>query len=150
MNPESAEHLRRSRLQDAETILSTHPGVRNAAVVLMEDYGARDARLIAYAVPDDDYLGRVLAGGEAERKRVQTWRKTFDLSQFGKQASLSSPGFNTAGWNSSYTRRPIPAEHMREWVELTVQELRAFHPQEILEVGCGTGLLLLRLARECK
>ena len=65
MNPESAEHLRRSRLQDAETILSTHPGVRNAAVVLMEDYGARDARLIAYAVPDDDYLGRVLAGGEA-------------------------------------------------------------------------------------
>jgi ubiquinone/menaquinone biosynthesis C-methylase UbiE len=150
MNPESAEHLRRSRRQDAETILSTHPGILDAVVVVLEDEGTGDARLVAYAVPDDDYIGRVFAGGEAERKRVQTWRKTFDLSQFGKQASLSNPGFNTAGWNSSYTRQPIPAEHMREWVELTVQELRAFHPQEILEVGCGTGLLLLRLARECK
>lgn len=150
MSPEYAEHLRRSRQQDAETILRAHPGVHDAAVVVLGDDDAGDRRLVAYAVPDGDYFTRVFADAEAERKRIQTWRKTFELSQFGKQASLSDPGFNIAGWNSSYTRRPIPPEDMREWVELTVQELRAFHLQEILEVGCGTGLLLLRLARECK
>src|SRR5260370_4367293 len=96
MNPESAEHLRRSRQQDAETILSTHPGVLDAVVVALEDEGTGDARLVAYAVPDDDYIVRVFTGREAERRRVQTWRNTFDLSQFGKQASLSNPGFNTA------------------------------------------------------
>jgi ubiquinone/menaquinone biosynthesis C-methylase UbiE len=149
MNPESAEHSTPG-LQDAEVILRAHPGVRDAAVVVWRSDGAVERRLVAYAVPDEDYTNRVFLDAEAERKRAQTWRKTFDLSQFGKQADLSDPDFNIAGWNSSYTRQPIPAEHMREWVELTVQELRAFQPQEILEVGCGTGLLLLRLARECR
>jgi acyl-coenzyme A synthetase/AMP-(fatty) acid ligase len=50
MNPESAEHLRRSRQQDAETILSTHPGVLDAVVVVLEDEGTGDAGLVAYAV----------------------------------------------------------------------------------------------------
>jgi ubiquinone/menaquinone biosynthesis C-methylase UbiE len=149
MNPESAEHST-TRLPDTEVILRAHPGVRDAVVVVLGDDDAGDPRLVAYAVPDQDYISRVLVDAEAERKRAQTWRKTFDLSQFGKQAELSDPDFNIAGWNSSYTRQPIPAKHMREWVELTVQEIRAFHPLEILEVGCGTGLLLLRLARECQ
>jgi SAM-dependent methyltransferase len=52
-----------------------------------------------------------------------------------------------AGWNSSYTGEPIPPEEMLEWVEETVARIAAFEPQRILEIGCGTGLLLLRLAR---
>jgi len=149
MNPESAEHST-PRARDAEVTLRAHPGVRDVSVIVWRSDEAGERRLVAYAVPDSDYINRVFVDAEAERKRTQTWRKTFDLSQFGKQADLSDPAFNIAGWNSSYTRQQIPAEHMREWVELTVQELRAFHPKEILEAGCGTGLLLLRLARECQ
>jgi len=101
---------------------------------------------VAYVVPDDEYLDRLVADPAEERKRMQRWRKTFDLSQLGKEARGSQPGFNIAGWNSSYTKQPIPAEEMKEWVELTVGELLKFRPQRILEIGCGTGLLLLRIA----
>ena len=44
----------------------------------------------------------------------------------------------------------IPVEEMRIWVEETVGRLRALKPRRVLEVGCGTGLLLSRLAGGCE
>jgi SAM-dependent methyltransferase/alpha-ketoglutarate-dependent taurine dioxygenase len=38
---------------------------------------------------------------------------------------------------------------MSEWVNNTVQRIRSLSPQRILEIGCGTGLLLFRLAPHC-
>jgi len=130
-----------------EALLRQHPGVR-AAKVSGENLG-RD-ELTAYVVPHDEYLGLASTDSDAERKRIQRWRKTFDLTQMGKDVPTSQPDFNVAGWNSSYTRQPIPAREMREWVDNTIAEISALRPQEILEIGCGTGLLLLRLAPKCK
>ena len=39
---------------------------------------------------------------------------------------------------------------MREWVEETVATIAAHGPRRILEIGCGTGLLLYRLAKDCE
>ncbi|HSR23329.1 MAG TPA: condensation domain-containing protein, partial [Candidatus Eisenbacteria bacterium] len=61
----------------------------------------------------------------------------------------AEPTLNTAGWTSSFTGEPIPAEHMREWAETTVQRIRALRPRRVLEIGCGTGMLLTRLAGDC-
>ena len=149
MKPGSPAPSRLSNQHEAEILLRSHPGVREATVVRWSSDNFTEEIRVAYVVPNSDYIDRVLAGDEWERKRIQKWGKTFDLSQLGKQLGPSDPGFNIAGWNSSYTRQPIPAEHMREWVEVTVQELQAFHPREVLEIGCGAGLLLLRLAGDC-
>src|SRR5690606_35229304 len=53
---------------------------------------------------------------------------------------------DTVGWNSSYTGEPIPAEEMREWVDRAVERILALRPRRVLEIGCGTGLLLFRVA----
>jgi ubiquinone/menaquinone biosynthesis C-methylase UbiE len=55
-------------------------------------------------------------------------------------------GFNIAGWISSYDKRPIPANEMREWVDRTCDRILALKPRRVLELGCGTGLLLFRVA----
>ena len=136
-----------SKLRELETTLLAHPGVLEAAAIFREDGIAGKSQLLACIVPDENYITQVLADPENQAKRVDRRRKTFDLSQLGKQAGTSEPGFNIAGWDSTYTRMPIPAEQMREWVDLSVQEIASFQPQDILEIGCGTGLLLLRLAR---
>jgi len=148
MEPDSPAQMHRSNPVTVATLLQTHPGVRAVAVIFPgKDKSGKGA--VAYVVPDDEYAQRTFADTEEERKRVQRWRKAFDLSQLVRATEPPAPDFNIAGWNSSYTRQPIPTEHMREWVELTVQELRALRPREVLEIGCGTGLLLLRLAGEC-
>jgi ubiquinone/menaquinone biosynthesis C-methylase UbiE len=128
-----------------ESSLRAHPGVRNVAVVESTTESGEDRRA-AYIVPDESYFDAFIAQAGEERKRMQRWRKTFDLSQMGKPAHSGEPGFNIAGWNSSYTRQPIPADEMREWVDVTVKEILTFQPDRVLELGCGTGLLLFRIA----
>src|SRR6185295_12411272 len=55
----------------------------------------------------------------------------------------------------SYTGEPIPAVEMAAWVDSTIERILALarelpgepgRPLRILEIGCGTGLLLFRLA----
>jgi ubiquinone/menaquinone biosynthesis C-methylase UbiE len=137
------------QLSELQSALRAHPGVRDVAVVSQEVISG-EKKLIAYVVPETNYWELVLSGPEEERRRIQKWRKTFDLMQFGKEAASSAMAFDIAGWNSSYTRQPIPAEEMREWIEATVTEILAHRPQQVLEIGCGTGLLLLRIARHCQ
>src|SRR5260370_4239407 len=38
---------------------------------------------------------------------------------------------------------------MREWVDTTVERILSLQPSRVLEIGCGTGLLLLRVAPHC-
>ena len=87
-----------------EDVLRSHPGVRDAAVQRLGD------TIRAFVVPDDAYLEENLSG--AASTVLGKWRKVFDLSQFMKQAAPAPVGFNILGWNSSYTRQPIPAEQM--------------------------------------
>jgi ubiquinone/menaquinone biosynthesis C-methylase UbiE len=94
----------------------------------------------------DEVLGRAAAGAAL----VGKWRKTFDLSQLNKQASAAPVGFNTEGWNSSYTRGPIPLHDMSEWVENTVGDILRLSPKTVCEIGCGTGMLVMRIAPHCE
>nr|MBA3568939.1 methyltransferase domain-containing protein [Pyrinomonadaceae bacterium] len=81
---------------------------------------------------------------------VSQWQTVFNET-YGQGATLEDdPTFNITGWNSSYTDEPIPAAEMREWVEHTVERILSQQPRRVLEIGCGTGLLLLRVAPDCQ
>jgi 2-polyprenyl-3-methyl-5-hydroxy-6-metoxy-1,4-benzoquinol methylase len=81
-------------------------------------------------------------------EHVTSWEQVFNET-YG-QGEIADPSFNITGWNSSYTGEAIPAEEMREWVADTVAQIRKLGPRRVLELGCGTGLLLFRLAGECE
>jgi len=131
---------------EVEAVLAEHPEVRES-VVVVRDGDSGDRRLVAYVVPGRDEGGAPEA--EAREAYVREWRSLFG-DTYGGGAGDEDPAFNIVGWNSSYTGEPIPAEEMREWVEDTVGRLRALRPRRVLEIGCGTGLLLFRLAPECE
>ncbi|HEX6719580.1 MAG TPA: phosphopantetheine-binding protein, partial [Pyrinomonadaceae bacterium] len=61
----------------------------------------------------------------------------------------NDPRFNIVGWNSSYTGEPIPESEMREWVNGVTERILALNPRNVLEIGCGTGLILFQVASKC-
>ena len=81
-------------------------------------------------------------------QRVNQWKGVWDLI-YRAGARGKDPAFNIAGWQSSYERKPIAAEAMADWVQNTVASIRELEPSRVLEIGCGTGLLLQRLAPDC-
>jgi amino acid adenylation domain-containing protein len=83
---------------------------------------------------------------------VAQWQKVYEEAVYDpiRSQPAADASFNTVGWNSSYTGQPIPAEEMREQVDRTVERILALEPRRVLEIGCGTGLLLFRIAPRCE
>jgi SAM-dependent methyltransferase len=126
-------------------VLRSHPGVREVAVVRADGAG-----WVCFVVADDKYLDETMKRAEARELALKRWRKSFDLTHFTANAKSKPVGFNTQGWNSSYTGQELPEPEMREWVQLTVSKILGFAPKSVYEIGCGTGMLLLRVAPTCQ
>lgn len=127
-----------------EAHLRLHPQVKEAIVLASQDEPG-PAQLVAYVVttstgreqPQEDLRH---AGAEI----VSRWNTLYELAY---SAAPAAPSF--AGWTSSYARQPIPETEMQEWLQTTVARLRNLKPREVLEIGCGVGLLVQHLAPEC-
>jgi amino acid adenylation domain-containing protein len=125
---------------EIETVLLQHAGVRQAAVVAHADpTGAK--RLAAYIVPGDEANGTqpMVAAQVAQWRAV--WEETYRRADEGRDPSLAS-----TGWRSSYTGVPYTDAEMREWAGETAARIAARGPREVLEIGCGTGMILFRAA----
>ncbi len=123
---------------EIETILREHPSVVDAAVTLFER-SADDRRLVAYVTADP---------GASTAESVEQWTSLWDTVY--ADSTASDPTFDLSGWGDSTTGSPMPEASMRQWVDGTVERLRALHPKRLLEIGCGLGLLLFRLAPHCE
>ncbi len=134
--------IRGYRIEPAEieAALKQHQRIADALVVVSGEH--ENKQLLGYVVP------RIVDSAEAQSGQVEHWRELYE-STYGESAS-STGDFNLAGWNSSYTGEPIPAEEMRLWVEETVARIQELHPRKVLEIGCGSGLLLTRIAPGCE
>ena len=139
----------RIELGEIESVLAQCKAVRQSVVLAREEEPG-GKRLVAYVVPDPDHDVGAAAESRAsfDAEHVAQWQVLYDET-YTQPVPPADPTFNIVGWNSSYTGEPIPAEEMRAWLDHTVERIRAREPRQILEIGCGTGLLLFRLAPRC-
>ncbi|MBV8416480.1 MAG: amino acid adenylation domain-containing protein, partial [Verrucomicrobia bacterium] len=131
---------------EIESVITRHAAVHEAAVVAQTN-DAGEKSLSAYIVPQ---FGRDSAFSvePLEEEQITLWSDLHDDS-YGVTLN-GDPTFNCIGWDSNYTGQPLPEAEMREYVEFTVNRILALEPRRLLEIGCGTGLLMFRLVPECE
>jgi amino acid adenylation domain-containing protein len=137
----------RIELGEIEAVLKSAPDVRRAAVLLRKG-ASGDQTLVAY-VTAQKAAQESTASAALEAEQLAQWRTVHDDEIFNQNVLVHDPAFNISGWNSSYTGEPIPEEEMREWVDDAVERVLAQRPERVLEIGCGTGLVLFRIAPQC-
>ena len=122
-------------------------------------------RLVAYIVPehsndlvsdqegalDSDPNPRSVVGKsqsasdqDAEREHIDNWRHLFDQTQRNSPV-VFDPENDFSLWTSVITGRAIATDEMRSWAEATASRIKRLKPRNVLEIGCGTGLILLRI-----
>jgi amino acid adenylation domain-containing protein len=139
----------RIELGEIEATLAEQEEVKEAVVVARED-SAGEKRLIAYVVPRTEAHGMDQERPQLEQQHIQQWQALYDDTYAHGATPAEEPLFNIAGWNSSYTGDPIPLGEMREWQESSLARILKLQPRRVLEIGCGTGLLLLQIAPHCE
>jgi amino acid adenylation domain-containing protein len=139
----------RIELGEIESVLNQHPQVRQAVAIVREDSPGIE-RIVAYCTQDlSGALNTTVEPTQLPTEYVSQWQTLYDQT-YAESSQHSDTTFNIVGWNSSYTNQPIPAEQMRQWLNGRVNHLLAFQPQRVLEIGCGTGLLLFQIAPHCQ
>ncbi|MFL6281661.1 MAG: amino acid adenylation domain-containing protein [Pyrinomonadaceae bacterium] len=135
----------RVELGEIEAALRSHPQVQDAAVIVRDDN--EEGRLVGYVTRAETAAER----DETREAQIEQWEQVWEqvYEPGGGEAAGARGSFNLVGWMDSYTGRPIATDEMKVWVEETVARLKALGAERVLEVGCGTGLLLTRVAPAC-
>ncbi|MFN6487001.1 MULTISPECIES: non-ribosomal peptide synthetase [unclassified Nostoc] len=133
----------RIELGEIEASLLKHPKIQEAVVIIREDSDF-DQRLVAYIVPtgteDKDLQG----------EQVELWQQVFNDAYHQSQDPEDDPTLNLASWNDSYTGKPYAKLVMQEWRDKTVDQILELAPKRVWEIGCGAGMLLLKIAPHCQ
>ncbi|MEU3024077.1 D-alanine--poly(phosphoribitol) ligase subunit DltA [Nocardiopsis alba] len=101
--------------------------------------------LVAFVQRDEEAPPTPEAPPTDSMTTVAQWREFYDYAYSDRVSGDIE--FNTSGWISSYTGRRIPDEEMRDWLDSTLKRISALEPRNVLEIGCGLGIIAYPLSR---
>ncbi|MEZ2304644.1 MAG: amino acid adenylation domain-containing protein [Microcoleus sp.] len=138
----------RIELGEIESVLAQHPAVLQTVVTACPD-GKGEKHLVAYiSLNPECNIAETTEIQQLQAEQVLQWQMLYGET-YKQPAIDTDPTFNITGWNSSYTGEPIPPEQVRQWANNQATKILKLQPDRVLEIGCGTGLLLFQIAPHC-
>ena len=133
----------RVELGEVESLLRDHPAVADAAVIASK-HGSDDTRLVGYVsltteALDDDSI-------ELVSDHLRSWQEIWDETY----RPAAADRVDGSGFVSSFTGEPLPAGDVDDWIDNAVAQVVAHPHRRVLEIGCGNGALVRRIAPECE
>ena len=137
--------LRGFRLEpgEIEAILDQHQTVAKS-MILLKQPAEEEARLVAYVVTDPNSAELRQENLRMQKKQIDLWQSLHEDS-YQDQLIRGDETFNMIGWDSNYTGKPLSTQEMQEYVQNTITRILQLKPKRLLEIGCGTGLILFKL-----
>ncbi|MCW3114364.1 MAG: hypothetical protein JWR18_2760, partial [Segetibacter sp.] len=134
----------RVELGEVESSVNELALVNSSSIVVKKD-GYDTKRLVCYYVPNISAIR--LKENELSQAHIANWNELYE-NEYGtseEEGSVDDEEYNLAGWNDSFTGLAINEEHMREWLDETIKVILEESPGNVLEIGCGMGLIYYRL-----
>lgn len=130
----------RIELQEIERVIEMYPGVKQCIVVLREKNDNK--YLVAYYTKNINFIHNDASD------YVNNWHSLYQNEY--SLLNINNKDHDIGLWRSSYNGQPIPRDEMVEWVDSTVSRISSLNPKVILEIGCGSGLILSKLIEQCE
>lgn len=137
----------RIEMGEIEAVITGHPLIKESVVTVREDE-RRGKQLVAYIVCTvlPSSADSPSQGNELETATAEQWGAIFDEVYSQECTSMQDENINLRVWVSSYTNQPFSEEEIFESVDGSVERILSLQPKQVLEIGCGTSLVLFRVA----
>ena len=141
----------RIELGEIEATLVRYPGIREAVVVAREDEPGHKA-LIAYLVQTEQQRNQTPAPEDELRaldmEHVSGWQDIYD-DAYKLSVPDIAPDLNSRAGTAVTPESLFPPRRCASGWSARPSASAPCNPFRVLEIGCGTGLLLYRIAPHC-
>lgn len=132
---------------EIESVLEQEPFVKKAVVKVHETEGYYKS-LAAYIEIDEEHVASL--GIQTANSNVSDFLKNIYDETYLHAEKYEHGLINNCGWQSSFTGQLMSVEELNESYQFIRARINEANLDDVLEVGCGTGALLLEYIDKAK
>ncbi|HEX8333693.1 MAG TPA: amino acid adenylation domain-containing protein, partial [Segetibacter sp.] len=137
----------RIELGEIETAVQKSGLVQQSAVVVSKGENVDDKQLSAYYIPKLEVVKE--KERELQLRQLEIWKNVYDTEYANSDPNVDEE-LDFEIWKDSFTGKAIEVAQMSEWLQDIVKVILCENAGNILEIGCGTGLVYYQLVDKIK